>query len=405
MSPVIIRLKMFFQELCVSKVGWDEPLTGQLLAKWNTLLSGFKGIVTSIPRCYFWSADKSSSVCSLHGFCDASSGAYGAVVYIKVEASYGNCVNFVASMTRVAPVNKQTIPRLELLSALLANLVDNVFQALNQDLVISSITCYTDSKVSLYWIKGVGKEWKPFIQNRVNGIRKLVAAEKWTHCRGEDNPADIPSRGVTPMELAGSSLWCHGPSWLINVITKDNDGDTSMPEECLKEIKTTHCPTHSLLTAEGSNNLSNIIHCENYSNLLRLLKVTAYVCRFVEKVRAKIRGVNAKELNSELTAAKLNKAERLWVIESQKSFKEEPAFEVWKRQLELFIQDGIWRCKGRLSKADLPYTTKHPALLPKDHHLTLLIFWKCHERVMHNGVKDTLNELRAKFWITEEDSW
>ena len=93
MSPVIIRFKMFFQELCVSKVGWDEPLTGQLLARWNTLLCGFKGVVTSIPRCYFWSADKSSSVCSLHGFCDASSGAYAAVVYIKVEASYGNCVN------------------------------------------------------------------------------------------------------------------------------------------------------------------------------------------------------------------------------------------------------------------------------------------------------------------------
>ena len=84
MSPVIIRFKMFFQELCVSKVGWDEPLTGQLLAKWNTLLSGFKGVVTSIPRWYFGSADKSSSVCSLHGFCDASSGAYAAVVYIKV---------------------------------------------------------------------------------------------------------------------------------------------------------------------------------------------------------------------------------------------------------------------------------------------------------------------------------
>ena len=28
MSPVIIQFKMFFQELCVSKIGWDEPLTG-----------------------------------------------------------------------------------------------------------------------------------------------------------------------------------------------------------------------------------------------------------------------------------------------------------------------------------------------------------------------------------------
>ena len=249
MSPVVIRFKMFFQELCVSKIGWDEPLTGQLLTKWNTLLSGFKGVVTSIPRCYFWNADKSSSVCSLHGFCDASLGAYAAVVYMKVEASCGNCVNFVASKTRVAPVNKQTIPRLELLSALLlANLVDTVYQALNQDLVISSITCYTDSKVSLFWIKGIGKEWKPFIQNRVKGIRKLVAAEKWTHCRGEDNPADIPSRGVTTTELAGSTLWRHGPSWLVGFTTGLNcDEDSEMPEACLNELKTTrHRGTHTL---------------------------------------------------------------------------------------------------------------------------------------------------------------
>ena len=57
-SPVIIRIKMFFQEL--HKVEWDEPLTGQLLTKWNSLISGFSGIVTSILRCYFWSVTETA---------------------------------------------------------------------------------------------------------------------------------------------------------------------------------------------------------------------------------------------------------------------------------------------------------------------------------------------------------
>lgn len=140
---------------------------------------------------------------------------------------------------------------------------------------------------------------------------------------------------------------------------------------------------------------------KNYGNLLRLLRVTAYVLRFINKVRSKVKGENTRELNAELTADELNRAERLWIIESQKSFKEEPAFEVWKRQLELFIEDRIWRFKGRLSNADRSYITKYPALLPKDHHLSLLIIWSCHERVMHNGLKDTLSELRAKFWISQ----
>ena len=151
MSPVIIRIKMFFQELCLNKMEWDEPLTGQLLSKWNTLLSGFKGIVTSIPRCYFWSVTESSNKCTLHGFCDTSLGAYAAVVYVRIEMVSGTSVSFVASKTRVAPVSKQIIPRLELLSALLlSNLITTVTAALREDVQIDSVICYTDSRVSLY---------------------------------------------------------------------------------------------------------------------------------------------------------------------------------------------------------------------------------------------------------------
>ena len=235
---------------------------------------------------------------------------------IKVEASCGNCVNFVASKTRVAPVNKQTIPRLELLSALLlANLVDTVYKALSQDLVISSITCYTDSKVSLLWIKGVGKEWKPFIQNRVNGIRKLVAAEKWTHCR-EDNPADIPSRGVTPTELAISTPWHHGPNWLINVIARDNDDDMSMPEECKKETRAMSSSTqHSLLMTGELTGISCIINCECFSTLRKLLRVTAYVLRFCRMLKNKVQGEETTV--TELTASEMATDEVLWLKESQ----------------------------------------------------------------------------------------
>ena len=58
-------------------------------------------------------------VCSLQGFFDASLGAFAAVVYLKIMTPMVISLRFLASKTRVAPIRGQTIPRLELLGALL----------------------------------------------------------------------------------------------------------------------------------------------------------------------------------------------------------------------------------------------------------------------------------------------
>ena len=60
---------------------------------------------------------------------------------------------------------------------------------------------------------------------------------------------------------------------------------------------------------------------------------------------------------------------------------------------------GILRCGGRLGNEDLSESQKHPALLDTNHHVTSLIARACHERVHHNGVKETLIELRSRFCI------
>lgn len=65
---------------------------------------------------------------------------------------------------------------------------------------------------------------------------------------------------------------------------------------------------------------------------------------------------------------------------------------------------GLWRCGGRLTNAEIPYTTKHPVLLPRSHPLTTLIVRDAHDRVWHNGVKETLREIRRKFWIVKGQS-
>ena len=52
-----------------------------------------------------------------------------------------------------------------------------------------------------------------------------------------------------------------------------------------------------------------------------------------------------------------------------------------------------------MENADLPFNTRYPIRLPKTHRFTELVVRRSHLRVLHSGAKDTLTELRSKFWI------
>ncbi|CAB4003838.1 Hypothetical predicted protein [Paramuricea clavata] len=177
LTPVFTEMKVLFQELCESKLGWDEPLSELLYHKWQ------------------------------------------------------RCCN---------ELNKTSIPRLELLSALiLARLMAKVTSALQSVIGIDIIKCRTDSITALFWIQGKEKEWKTFVENRINEIRSLVPVECWFHTPGRDNPADIPSWGAKASQLQTSDTWFHGPSWLV---CDEGEWPASKPlsqpsDKCNQELK------------------------------------------------------------------------------------------------------------------------------------------------------------------------
>ena len=396
LSPVVIKFKIFFQELCEVGLDWDQILTGEVLCKWKTLMASLQESPTfSIPRYFLGDTDMQATSYCLHGFCDASKHAYAAVVYLVAQTGSDRCVRFVTSKTRVAPLRELTIPRLELLSALLlARLLDSVTKSLSPNLIFDQPTCYTDSKVALYWIIGYAKEWKQFVQNRVSEIRGLVPTDCWQHCPGTDNPADIPSRGLSPIELFVSKLWHCGPDWLQGTTLKSPSEMKEMPSECLAEMKVGDKKTHTLLTGEVAC-LDKVIRCKEHSSLSRLTSVTSYVIKFVRALKRAIsRSPDA------LNVEELPTAEVLWIRESQRQLKEDKHFTTWTKQFGLFRDENqIWRCGGRLHHANIPLSTKHPILLPREHPLTSLIVRRAHERVFHNGTKETLTEVRSAYWI------
>ena len=124
LTPFTVEMKVLFQELCQTKVEWDGKLEGNLIQVWKQLLDEMKYLNSvRIPRCYFQSGPLELQ---LHGFSDASDRAYAAVIYMRSCYTDGRIdVRLVSSKSRVAPLKKQSTPRLELLGAvLLARLVN-----------------------------------------------------------------------------------------------------------------------------------------------------------------------------------------------------------------------------------------------------------------------------------------
>ena len=162
--PFIIPLKILFQDLCSEKEDWDSPLSAEHLKRWqnwNTELSKVQEV--QVPR--FCLVNHVTSV-ELHSFSDASIKAFAAVVYLRLESEDKVSTTLVASKTRVAPLKQQSLPRLELLGALISSrLASAVERAVSSCIIINSVYCQTDSITALFWIIGVDKEFKQFVEN------------------------------------------------------------------------------------------------------------------------------------------------------------------------------------------------------------------------------------------------
>ncbi|XP_012524189.2 uncharacterized protein LOC105829693 [Monomorium pharaonis] len=396
-SPVVIRAKILLQEFWLHKLQWDELLPSQLSSRWLIIREELTSLAKlSIPR---WFNTSSNSTVELHGFSDASQLAMAAAVYISVHSSAGTTISLVCSKTKVAPLKRLSIPRLELTAALLlSRLMQYVQATLKRDVTATHL--WTDSLVTLSWIKSHAARWKDFVRNRVAQIQELTPDAHWRYVPGTSNPADCASRGLTTTQLQHHTLWWKGPSWILTPDSWPLQPD--LPEELNSPESR---PGISLITAVPKAEYQwDIIY--RYSDLNKLLRITALCFRLISRLR-KIHNLSPSVHSS---ATDVEKSRLLWIkatqatcfpfeLQALQASSPLPRTHAFTRLTAYIDAQGIIRVGGRLAYSSLSSEGKHPAILPRHSHFTSLIIANSHKRTLHGGTQLTLAHIRQNYWI------
>ncbi|XP_011858553.1 PREDICTED: uncharacterized protein LOC105556088 [Vollenhovia emeryi] len=398
-APVVVRAKIFIQSTWLQGLDWDSPLPTSSCSTWRDFLDELPELaVIRVSRWLQWTSDSESA--EIHGFADASERAYAAAIYLRVRRGGGDwTANLVLAKTKVAPLKQISLPRLELCAAtLLTRLAIHVRRVLQLEALPTHL--WSDSTVTLGWIRGHPSRWKTFVANRVAEIQTTLLEAQWHHVASQDNPADCASRGLTPRALADHPLWWRGPAWLQEgeapwKATADTNTDEDLPEARTRQ---------HVGVAQSTTEASDLLL--RYSTLRRLLRITAWCRRWLRGVT---RARSAEEALA-LSAAELEDALGSWVrlvqtntygkeIEVIQNGQELSRSNSLSRLTPFIDADGVLRVGGRIRHSLLAYEEKHPAILPRHSTLTALIVASCHSRTHHGGVQQTLGLLRQRYWV------
>ena len=152
----------------------------------------------------------------------------------------------------------------------------------------------------------------------------------------------------------------------------------------------------------------------------KLLRVTAWVMRWIKILRKQVNKTNIDEGSptqlhvlsvEELIAAEvvvikgyqgMEFKEEFMVLDGHRNNKLRESI----GHLNPYVgEDGLIRVGGRLQQSNLDEKTMHPVMLPKKGKLTEMIIRWCHQKTAHSGRNVTLDEIRTSgYWVIQGNS-
>lgn len=415
-------LKVLLQDVWRSNCDWDEVLNSQLQqrwTKWILILPSLEKL--QIPRCYLNGLNTwAGAEVQLHIMIDASQECCAAVAYLRIAVEGDVRCALVSAKTKVARLQLISIPRLEINAAVIgARLANSIITEM--DLEFSKIVYWSDSKTALAWIRSDTRQIKGmYVAFRVAEIQDTTVVADWRYVPSRLNIADDATKWNKPLRVDINDRWFQGPPFLLKDESKWPD-DISVNHNTDEEMRVVNV---NFMKTEPVHPLFDYTR---FSKWIKLVRVVATVQRAVHRFKTlkfksqpRKKCVTVTEL-AEFDADEIQTAkEQLIRLSQQEAYPEEfKKLQAMKVNAEkeaegISLRSKIYRLVPYLDEKDImravlqldnaidiPFRTKRPIILDKDHAVTLLLVDSIHSQYHHRHYETVINEIRKEYKISQ----
>ena len=386
-APFVLLAKSYLRETWTLCLGWDDVLPEAMYNKWRTFfMSLFEVETLKFDRCMKHPQAVGNPTLIL--LSDGSEIAYGCAAYIRwalEDGSFWCCL--VMAKCRIAPVNRISIPQMELNGAVLSKRCRKAIESecrFSFDKVIHLV----DSETVLCVIHKLSTRFRVYEGVRIGEIQAATGGDVscWGWISGDQNIADWVTRGRTPLELGPYSNWFKGPPFLSQpfdqwaVRFQPPSSSSSLPGEKKMYVDTKFA---SLSDPSYSRCSSVKVVIWTYARILSILRAHSF------------KGGRCSNVVPEL----LEEAERFLITDAQNTEWNENTVRKQFRTLLPVLQDGCWVVGMRISHhSPLTPENRPLILLPGRHQLTKLFMVEAHKQSGHRGRDATVAKFRTRFW-------
>ena len=413
LSPVVLAAKLLLRETWKAQLDWDETMSSVLVEDWKRFFTAlFEAEKLEFSRCL--TPENAVGNPQLIILSDGSEEAYGCAAYIRWQLADGTFwCTLIMAKSRIAPVNRVSIPQMELNGAVLNKRIREVITSESR-FNFEKIHQFVDSETVLCQLYKVSQKFRVYEGVRIGEIQAATHGnmQEWGWVSTEDNVADLTTRPQPVSAIGPGSAWMSGPAFLYKPeeewpvkrnphvsATERSPGEkisVNCSNFCISvcvcfKVCTFHSRCHG-----AANKDSDFLFKSSISRCASTSLVLGAFSRIISAIQSKsFRGGNIKCVKPVHT----QKALKCMLEEAQCSaWSSETEVRSHFRHVPIEFKDGLWVVASRDSRrAPLTPDHKPQVILPYSSPITYRLMRDAHNDGRHGGRDATLSRFRSRY--------